>query len=361
MARTRRQWGGVRQIPSERWQASYWDQDHGRRVPAPETFSTKAAADRWLARKRADLDRGTSVDERAGSAPLRDWWPGYEATLARLKASTVANYRAAWRLRIEPQFGSMPVRRIKPMHVDSWIAKMAAEGVSASKTIETVGVLRRVLDRVVRNGVIVSNPCAARESPLPRRPTTNRPVLSPLEVERLAQAMKRPEDVLLVRLLAYGGLRIGEAFALRWEDVGQQSVTIRQSVSDSQGKIIVGPTKTYVTRTVALPASVLVALEEIRGNGLVFPNRLGTHRRYGNFRRDQWNPAALRADLVVTPHDLRATCASLLIDAGASVKDVQHHLGHQDITTTLNLYARVRPGRSADLASRMDALIDGAS
>jgi len=143
--------------------------------------------------------------------------------------------------------------------------------------------------------------------------------------------------------------------------VGQQSVTIRQSVSDSQGKIIVGPTKTYVTRTVALPASVLVALEAIRGNGLVFPNRLGTHRRYGNFRRDQWNPAALRADLVVTPHDLRATCASLLIDAGASVKDVQHHLGHQDITTTLNLYARVRPGRSADLASRMDALIDEAS
>jgi len=67
--------------------------------------------------------------------------------------------------------------------------------------------------------------------------------------------------------------------------------------------------------------------------------------------------ASRREPIAVTPHDLRATCASLLVDAGASVKDVQAHLGHKDITTTLNLYARVRPGRSTDLASRMDSLI----
>ena len=194
VARSRRQWGGVRQIPSGRWQASYWDHDHGRRVPAPETFTTKAAADRWLARKRADLDRGTSVDERAGSAPLRDWWPGYEATLARLKRSTVANYRAAWRLRIEPEFGSMRVRGIKPSHIDAWVSGMTADGVSASKVIESVGVLRRVLDRAVRDQVIAANPCTSRATPLPRRPQMNRPVLSPAEVERLATAMRRPED-----------------------------------------------------------------------------------------------------------------------------------------------------------------------
>ena len=50
-----------------------------------------------------------------------------------------------------------------------------------------------------------------------------------------------------------------------------------------------------------------------------------------------------REPVSVTPHDLRATCASLLVDAGASVKDVQAHLGHKDITTTLNLYARIGP------------------
>jgi hypothetical protein len=78
---------------------------------------------------------------------------------------------------------------------------------------------------------------------------------------------------------------------------------------------------------------------------LLFGNRRGGARCYRVFRRDSWDPA------------VRATCASLLVGAGASVKDVQAHLGHKDITTALNLYARVRPGRSADLAARMDQLI----
>lgn len=355
--RSRRQWGSVRRFRSGRWTASYLDPDTNQRASAPETFPTKAAADRWLARKRVDIDRGAAVDERAGAVPLREWWPGYAATIMRLKRSTVASYETAWRLRIEPAFGAMPVRRIKPSHVDAWVARMSSEGVSASKVIEAVGVLRRVLDRAVRDQVISANPCSARAAPLPRRPQMHRPVLSPAEVERLATAMKRADDALLVRLLAYGGLRIGEAFALRWDDVGPRTITIRESVSEAGGTITVGPTKSYAVRTVALPASLLAALAERRATGLVFPNARGQHRRYRVFRRDSWNPAADAADLKVTPHDLRATCASLLIDAGASVKDVQSQLGHADVTTTLALYARVRPGRSEDLASRLDALI----
>ena len=79
--------------------------------------------------------------------------------------------------------------------------------------------------------------------------------------------------------------------------------------------------------------------------------------RYRNWRRDVWDKACDRSGVTALPHDLRATAASLLIDAGASPKDVQAHLGHEDITTTMNIYARVRPGRSADIASRLDALI----
>jgi hypothetical protein len=90
---------------------------------------------------------------------------------------------------------------------------------------------------------------------------------------------------------------------------------------------------------------------------LVFPNRSGGLRRHRTFRRDSWDPAARAAGLTVTPHDLPATCASLLIDAGASIKDVQAQLGHQDPITTLALYARVRPGRADVLADKMDAPI----
>jgi hypothetical protein len=57
-------------LPSGRWQAKYLDPDSRRMTAAPVTFATKSAADRWLATKRADLDRGVSLDERAGSLPL---------------------------------------------------------------------------------------------------------------------------------------------------------------------------------------------------------------------------------------------------------------------------------------------------
>lgn len=365
MARSRRQWGAVRELASGRFQARYRDHDTGKMVPAPDTFPSRKAADRWLAKKRTDLDAGTSVDDRAGTAPLRDWWLGYERSIQHRKARTKACYRAAWRLRIEPAFGSVPVRRIKPNQIDDWIAAMVERGVSSSKVIESVGVLKRVLDRVVRDRAIPSNPAAERSVTLPKRPEMERPVLSPVEVEKLAAAMRWDRDRLLVRLLAYGGLRVGEALALRWSDVDLEhgTVTIRHSVEDTTGTVIVGPTKTYAVRPVTLPKALvtqmagLVPLSGASVAALVFPNRRGEHLRYRNWRRDQWDPAVLKSGVVALPHDLRATCASLLIDAGASAKDVQAHLGHRDITTTLSLYARVRPGRSEDLAARLDALI----
>jgi integrase len=366
MARSRRSWGAVRKLPSGRYQARYLDPETREMTAAPGTFSSKTAADRWLGRKRVELDAGTAVNERTGSQPLSEWWPSYWRSVHSHKPRTKIGYETAWRLRVEPRFGSMPVRRIKPAHVDDWTAELIEQGVSASKVIESVGVLKRVLDRAVRDKAIPVNPCDQRSNTLPKRPKTDRPVLIPTEVEWLAAAMPSEADRVLVRLLAYGGLRIGEAFALRWTDVDltRQTMTIRESVEDTAGKVTVGPTKTYAARTITLPDPMVEQLGQVKtapiksgtDSLLVFPNRQGGYRRYRNWRRT-WDKACERSGVTALPHDLRATCASLLIDAGASPKDVQAHLGHEDITTTMQLYARVRPGRSADIAARLGALI----
>jgi integrase len=73
--------------------------------------------------------------------------------------------------------------------------------------------LKRILDRVVRDKVLPLNPCADRAVTLPRKPPMGRPVLAPAEVERITAACAHERDKLLIRLLAYGALRIGEAFA----------------------------------------------------------------------------------------------------------------------------------------------------
>jgi integrase len=170
---------------------------------------------------------------------------------------------------------------------------------------------------------------------------------------------KRADLELLLRTLAYTGLRIGEALALQRSDIDAVSRTIRVRRS-VDGTTVVGPTKTHASRTVTMPTSLAAALAsppERKPGELVFRSRRGGLRRYRTFRRDSWDPAARAAGLIVTPHDRRATCASLLIDAGASIKDVQTKLGHRDPITTLALYARVRPGRADVLADKMDALI----
>jgi len=167
--RQRRSWGAIRQLPSGRWQAKFTSADAGRLMPAPDTFSTKKAANEWLATKHADLIRGLDLDDGAGQRPLRHWWVGYERSMTTLKPKTQAAYEAAWRLRIEPTFGRLPVRHIRPSHVEDWLATMGEAGTSASKIIEAHGVLKRVLDRPLRDRVIATNPALLPKKALPRR------------------------------------------------------------------------------------------------------------------------------------------------------------------------------------------------
>ena len=106
MAGSKRSWGSLRRLRSGRWQAKFLDPDTHLLTPAPQTFASKSAADRWLARKRAELDTGTATDEKAGGRPLAEWWSGYWRSVQAHKARTKAGYEAAWRLRIEPRFGA---------------------------------------------------------------------------------------------------------------------------------------------------------------------------------------------------------------------------------------------------------------
>jgi integrase len=97
-------------------------------------------------------------------------------------------------------------------------------------------------------------------------------VLSPADVERLAAALRRPDDRLLIQVLAYAGLRIGEALALRRADVdlGRRLMTVRESVREEDDHLLVSPTKTNAVRTVTLADSLCAALgqwlEELPGD-----------------------------------------------------------------------------------------------
>jgi integrase len=372
-------------LPSGRYQAKYRD-DSGQYVPAPETFDAKADAEAWLAAKRTDLRRGVDIDEKGSRKTLAHWWPAMEAdSRRRLKPSTVKYYDECWTDHVEPRFGRVAVSRIRPSDVDHWLGDLHDAGVSPSRMRGALGVLSRLCDAALRDRAIATNPASARSARIPASKPAERPVLTPLEIRDLhrvanttdenGKRLGSPELALIVSVLSMGGLRIGECLALQRRDINLEagSINVRLSVAEISGKLHLGGTKAGKERVVTLPAAVVAELSTYLAGvadgpeAWLFPSRVNKPRRYTNFRIRQWLPMVERfnadrkkrelPELQVMPHDLRSTCASLLIDAGASPKDVQEHLGHADITTTLNLYARVRPGRSDDLAARMDALL----
>ena len=372
--------GSLRKLPSGRWQARYTDHNTGRMISAPDTFRTKSDASAWLAARRADIDRGLITNDAAARLPLSAYWDDYLPSIeVRLRPSSVRDYSYSWSKWIKPRFGAVPVSKILPRDIDRWMADMQAKGMSAQKVRSAFGVLSRLLDRAVRDGAIPVNPASRRSDPLPRIRRVDRPVLTVAEVEDLVTHFEHEDDRVLVRLLAYGGLRIGEALALQRQDVDLKRglLHVQRSVSDAGGVVRVHDTKTGRDRWVALPASLVAQLREllrdrpINADALLFPNSDGGYRRARVTDRHRrikavkaWNASRVdEEDRLLDPiavgfHDLRSVCASLLIDAGASPKDVQAHLGHASIQTTLEIYARVRPERSADLAQRLDALID---
>jgi integrase len=217
------------------------------------------------------------------------------------------------------------------------------------------------------------------------------------EVESVADATDERYRA-LVLVAAYGGLRLGEMRALRWENVDLMARTIRvvEQADDGRGRGATKPPKTAAgRRSVSLPRFVVAELikhgrrqhqtDETRCNsgeaerpmlrlvadgaegegndetptwtGLVFQAPGGGPIDQNHLRNRVWIPAVKAAGIgPMRFHDLRHTCASLAIAAGADVKALQAMLGHASAAMTLDRYGHLMPGQAEAVADRFDAL-----
>ena len=122
----------------------------------------------------------------------------------------------------------------------------------------SVALLGAILQRAFENGQIQSNPArAVRKASLPRRQEV-RP-LAPATIERM-RTTSSPCDATLISVLAYAGLRPGEALALQWQDVREQTILVERAISIGQEK----DTKTAAHRTVRLLQALATDLRERR-------------------------------------------------------------------------------------------------
>ena len=190
--------------------------------------------------------------------------------------------------------------------------------------------------------------------------------LSHDEVADLTAAID-PRYRALVMVAAYTGLRAGELMALRRKhvDLLRRTITVVEQVQTIGGRHHVSAPKTSAgRRSVALPGTVCEALHEHLGahaepgtDGLVFPAPEGGFLRLENFRRRVWTPATVASGVApLRVHELRHTCASLAIAAGADVKVLQRMLGHTSAALTLDRYGHLLPGQARSVADRLDEM-----
>ncbi len=140
-------------------------------------------------------------------------------------------------------------------------------------------------------------------------------------------------------------------------------IEVAESLSEAYGRLEFGPTKTYRSRPVVLPAFLRDLLAEHLArhvaedpDALVFTSPQGQPLRNTNFRRQVWYRAVAESGLPggLRIHDLRHTCASLLISQGAHPKAVQVHLGHSSISVTMDRYGHLFPSDIEALAVALD-------
>ncbi len=341
------------------------------------TFPRKRDAERWLQAQGTAMASGEWLDPALGRKTFAQLAEQWTATRA-VHHSPRTRERSASILRtyLTPAFGTTPLARLDRPAIKHYFSTHPFPSPATQRKVHTT--LSSILSEGVELGWLKTNP--AQRLRLPAQPKPDMTVLTAHEVRALAQAAEdhtqRPQDGLAVLCAAYTGLRAGELWALQAQDIattnGQPQLHVRRTLTTENGALTFRPTtKTGQPRVVSLPAFLARQLQahtrQLHPTDLVFAAPGGGNaRKKGErtpIRHELWvrrvfkpaKAAALPAEKQhLRWHDLRDTCASLLIANGASIMLVSKRLGHASTRMTLDRYAHLYPSEEAAMATKLD-------
>jgi integrase len=352
------------------WRVRWTDPITGREKS--RHFARKLEAERFATDVEARKATGEYVDPRAGRIRFDEVATRWLATVSHLKPNTVAGYESILTAHLLPAFASAPVASIDTTTVKSFTSKMFADGKSYQTVRNALNVLRAVLATAVESRLLATNPAAglrldrARAKRARQARREERVFLSAAQVDELAEAMPEPFGI-VVTFAAYTGVRAGELAALRVADVDLERARlhVRRSVAEVHGQLVEGDPKSGEARTLSLPRFLVSELRGhfvatgYRDHEFLFPAERGGQLRQSNFYRRMFKPAVEATSHVPDAlrfHDLRHTCAAMLIAEGAHPKAIQQRLGHSSIEVTMDTYGHLYESAEDALADALDAV-----
>jgi len=335
---------------------------------------SKEDARRKLRAARADSDRGLLFDaENLKVGEYLDSWLT-DSVRDTVRQRTFERYESIVRVHIKPSLGRVKLGALTPNHVRRLYRQKLDSGL-APRTVNYIHTtLHKALKDAVSDALIPRN-AAGVKAPRPEIPEIH--PLSPDQARKLIATARETGDRFeaLYVLALHCGLREGELLGLKWDDIDLSDATatlqVRRTLSQTRerGHIFEKP-KNGKGRSVKCSHKATEALKRHRAhqneerlgmgtlwqdNNLVFPTLTGTTMSGTNLLGRHFKPLLKRAGLPpIRLHDLRHTCATILLMAGKHPKYVQELLGHASISITLDTYSHVIEGMDGGLADAMD-------
>lgn len=359
-----------RQDGSSRWIARWREPTPA--GPGPKrsrTFSNQPDAEEHVRAVADEIASGTYVepDKMTVDQLVTQW---IDRGVHEWKASTVATYRQRHASMIVPHLGSVLVSALTPPRVQFWVDTMVKLKVSPNTIDATVRVLSGAYHDAVRLGVVSTNPVTGTRKPTIRQAPVA--VWSADEAKRvIAHVADDPMWNAVYRLHLATGVRPGELQVIRWKDIDLVNAVVtisRTMTKDGDGHPVIGDTtKTGRARAIALASSVVNALSDWRKRqlairlaaddwqnlDLVFTTEHGRVITQRHWQGHLTKTIAATGVTTITPHGIRHTAATLMLERGVHPKIVSDILGHANIQTTLDLYSHVSPDLQRTAISRL--------
>ncbi|MEU2333963.1 site-specific integrase [Streptomyces sp. NPDC013172] len=345
-------------------------------------------AKQWLTQIEADMSRGHYIDPRAGRMTFRQYAEGWVKThTGEINSREAAERRL--RLHAYPHLGSRPLGSFKPEHIREWIANLEATVPAESHRRIIVGTVSAALSAAVEDGLLSKNPCQARTVKLPK---PGKPRVEPwtaAQVFAVRTALPRCYQA-TVDVGAGCGLRQGEIFGLSVEELDYEGgwLSVGHQLKRIRGKYVFALPKGGKVRNVPLPKAVAKALRSHSKEfapidvtlpwrtpdgppvtkRLIFRGVEGRHVRVSTFNTYQWKAALAAAGVIPVReageryasapedgmHALRHFYASVLLDAGESIRALSAYLGHADPGFTLRTYTHLMPSSEGRTRKAVD-------
>lgn len=362
----------AQRMPSGQWRGVYRDLDGKKRYKAAgggkNSWPTKKLALNWARAQEADVRRGRWHDPQLGKELYRDWveiWWGTHTVEFRTERSD----RSRIDTHLIPKWGEKALSEISHTAVGAWVKSLSKSGLSGWTVGRIHTLLKESLDLAVREGKLVVNPAVGVD--LPAKPPGKETFYTREQVDAIRSHMGTL-DAFVVWMLVWTGLRWGELVGLHAANIDLKNGLVHVQhtmVEEGSTRFIKAYPKGRAKRAIPIAPRLLPNLLEwtvnlggekscgfehadrgdrCPGGLLIVPENV-SGRAPACLSRHTWGPQhwAPARRLVPgapygTPHDLRHTFASWMLQVGMSLEELARLMGHASLSTTQK-YAHWQP------------------